>query len=107
KAVAMNVEEDNCIEMDHVVREIFRDDPPAQREYLEEIKKAGIEETKIQLPEKIIAKKFANQKICTDTGVEINFPSDYFNNKEKLEFINNSDGTISIIIKNVSKISNK
>lgn len=107
KAVAMNVDEGNCVEMEQVVREVFQDDPPAQREYLEEIRKAGIEETKIQLPEKIIAKKFANQKICTDTGIEINFPSDYYNNKEKMEFINNSDGTISIIIKNVSKISNK
>jgi len=54
-----------------------------------------------------VAKKYASQKIRTDTGVENNFPSDYFNDKEKLEFINNSDGTISIVIKNVSKILNK
>lgn len=107
QAVAAEAENAAGIQMEQVVREVFRDDPPAQREYLEEVKKAGLVETRVKLPEKLIAKRFGTQKILTDTGVEINFPSDYFNNQEKLEFINNSDGTISIVIKNVSKISNK
>jgi hypothetical protein len=107
KTVTANMDEANCIELEQVAREVFRDDPTAQREYLEEIHQAGLGESRIQLPEKIVAKKFASQKIRTDTGVEINFPSDYFNDKDKLEFINNHDGTISIVIKNVSKIVNK
>jgi hypothetical protein len=104
KAVAESCDASDGIDMDKVVREVFRDDPPAQREYLEEIRKAGIEEQAVHLPEKVVARKFGSQKIRTDTGVEINFPSDYFNDREKVEFINNHDGTISIIIKNVGKI---
>jgi hypothetical protein len=104
KAVAESCDTTDGIDMDRVVREVFRDDPPAQREYLEEIRKAGIEEQAVHLPEKVVARKFGSQKIRTDTGVEINFPSDYFNDRNKLEFVNNHDGTISIIIKNVGKI---
>jgi hypothetical protein len=107
KTVAANLDEVNCVELERVAREVFRDDPPAQREYLEEIHQAGLTESQLQLPEKLVTKKFASQKIRTDTGVEINFPSDYFNDRDKLEFINNSDGTISIVIKNVGKISSK
>jgi hypothetical protein len=107
KAVAESCDDTNTIALDRVVREAFRDDPSAQREYLEEIRKAGIEEEAVHLPEKVIARKFGSQKIRTDTGVEINFPSDYFNDREKVEFINNHDGTISIIIKNVNKIISK
>jgi hypothetical protein len=107
KTVAADMAGDNYIELEQVAREVFRDDPPAQQEYLEEVRQAGLAGPQLQLPEKIVTKKFASQKIRTDTGVEINFPSGYFNDKDKLEFINNSDGTISIVIKNVSKILNK
>lgn len=72
-----------------------------------EIKQAGIEENEIQLSEKITERKFKSQKIKTDTGIEINFPSTYYNNKDMIEFINQPNGTVSIVIKNVGKISNK
>jgi hypothetical protein len=107
KTVAANLEAAEGIALEQVAREVFRDDPPAQREYLEEIHKAGLTGPQLQLPEKLVAKKFASQKIRTDIGVEIHFPSNYFNDRDKLEFINNSDGTISILIKNVGKILNK
>jgi hypothetical protein len=107
KTVAANRDAAECLELAQVAQEVFRDDPPAQREYLAELHQAGLAAPQVQLPEKLVAKKFANQKIRTDTGVEINFPSDYFNDREKLEFITNDDGTISILIKNVGKILNR
>lgn len=48
-----------------------------------------------------------NQKIRTDTGIELSFPTAYFENPDKIEFINNPDGTISIEIKHVGKITNR
>jgi hypothetical protein len=107
KAVTESMEEHGAVPVEMVARQIFRDNPTAQREYLEEVQELGIEEKEVQLSEKITEQKFKNQKIKTDTGIEINFPSTYFNNKEMLEFINHADGKISIVIKNVGKISNK
>ena len=43
----------------------------------------------------------------TDTGIEIVFPTDYYQKTDLIEFQNNADGTISIVIKNVGKITNR
>ena len=58
--------------------------------------------------EKTLAMKTAkNHKIKTDTGIEITFPAEYFENHDFIEFINNPDGTISIEVKNIGRILNK
>lgn len=90
-----------------VADKCFGDKPEIREEYMSEIFKAGIQETSIQVPEKVVDRKYRVHKIRTDTGVEINFPSEYYDNIEKLEFLNNPNGTISIIIKNVGHIENK
>lgn len=107
KTVAETMDTGNQVTVESVAREIFSDDPQAQREYIQEVKEAGIEEEEIQLTERIAEKKFRSHKIKTDTGIEINFPSTYYNNKDMIEFANQPNGTVSIIIKNVGKISNK
>ncbi len=107
QAIAADLDDNGAIDLHHVAQTVFHDDPDAQREYLEEVRRAGLVESQVQLPEKLANRKFRNQKIQTDTGIEINFPADYYNNREKIEFVSNADGTISIIIKNVGKILNK
>ncbi|HBE79555.1 MAG TPA: nucleoid-associated protein [Firmicutes bacterium] len=107
KTVAETMDCGNTVRVESVAREIFRDDPDAQKEYVAEVKQAGIEEEAIELSSQITEKKFRNHKIKTDTGIEIHFPSTYYNNKEMIEFINHPNGTVSILIKNVAKISNK
>lgn len=52
-------------------------------------------------------KKFTKQKLKTDSGIEINFPAHFYGNPDVMEFINNPDGTISILIKNIGKVVNK
>ena len=89
-----------------VGREVFRSSPLMQQEYLEEVHKAGISEA-VRIDREFCAKKGRQHKIKTDTGIEISFPVDYFENKEYMEFINNPDGTISIALKNIGKIINR
>ena len=48
-----------------------------------------------------------SHKIKTDTGIEITFPSEYIENTDFIQFINNPDGTLSIELKNIGKIVNK
>ena len=43
----------------------------------------------------------------TDTGVEILFPSEYYKDDENISIINNDDGTISVQINNINKLTNK
>lgn len=107
KAVAESIEETGAIEVSAIVRDVFDNNVEIQNEYIEEIRKAGLKEESIPVPEKLAEKKFKSMKILTDTGIEISLPPSFYNNKDKVEFINNPDGTISILIKNVGTISNR
>lgn len=107
KVVADSIEENKEIKVEAIAEEIFATNLAVREEYIQEIQKAGLKEESIQIPEKIAEKKFKTHKIKTDTGIEINFPLSYYDNRDMIEFFNNPDGSISIIIKNVSKITNK
>ncbi len=52
----------------------------------------------------LVSKKVRNQKIKTDTGIELIIPEEFFRDNSNLEIKNNSDGTMSIEIKNFTKI---
>lgn len=87
-------------------KEVFRSSPLMQAEYIKEVQSAGLPET-VKLDRTLALQKGKNHKIKTDTGIEITFPVDYFQNKEFIEFINNADGTLSIALKNIGSITNK
>lgn len=107
KAVSESFEETASIQLDHIAGRMFENNLGIREEYIEEVTKAGIHEKEISVPDKLIEKKFKKHKIKTDNGIEIDFPLEYAGNSDKIEFINNPDGTISIVIKNVGKIINK
>jgi hypothetical protein len=107
KVVSESIEETSTIEVASIIEEVFDNNLEIQNEYISEIQKAGLNEKTIAVPEKLAERKYKTLRIKTDTGVEINFPPSYYDNKDKMEFINNSDGTISIVIKNVGRITNK
>lgn len=105
--VSQNIEDNNKVSVEKIAEEMFDTNLEVREEYIQEIQKAGITEEAIQIPQKIAEKKFKTHKIKTDTGIEINFPLSYYDNSDMIEFTNNPDGSISIIIKNVGKIINK
>lgn len=107
KVVSESIEENREINVGAIAQEVFETNPEVREEYIQEIQKAGLKDEAIQIPDKIAEKKFKTHKIRTDTGIEINFPLSYYDNRDMIEFANNPDGSISIIIKNVSKILNK
>lgn len=105
-AVCGMSEESADIDIDNLAKGFFKDSYEIQREYAENVRKAGVS-IGITMEDSYVQKHFRTQKIKTDTGIELNFPSEMFNNKDMMEFINNPDGTISILIKNINKITNR
>ncbi|MDR3589566.1 MAG: nucleoid-associated protein [Negativicutes bacterium] len=86
-------------------RRVFSSSPMMQDEYIKEVQQAGIPET-VKVDRALAEKKGKSHKIKTDTGIELAFPADYFQNTDYIEFINNPDGTLSIQLKNIGKIVN-
>jgi len=104
--IAENAEISESLDMTELGREVFNSSPLMQQEYMQELKSSGIPDT-VKLDRDFAVKSGKNHKIKTDTGIEITFPVDYFQNKDYIEFVNNADGTISIELKNIGKITNK
>lgn len=104
KELYENLEEDGAINLTKYADEVFHTQMDIKEEFMEAIEKQGLSEPMIQLNEKTITRSFEKQRIKTDRGIEIRIPMELYNDPNNLEFINQPDGTISIIIKNIGKI---
>lgn len=94
------IQETSKINICTIAKKAFENNKEIQEEYVEEVKKAGVKE-EIVLTGEEPEKKFSKHKIKTDNGIELSVPTDVYKNKDAIEFINNPDGTISILITNV------
>ena len=79
--------------------------PEMQKEFEEKLEKYNLQEAKIEPQNKSTVKKFEKQCLKTDTGIEITIPMDQYGNNDNVEFFTNPDGTISVMIKNIGKLT--
>lgn len=97
-------EEEKPLDVAEAAHEIFGDAPAMKEEFLKKTKEKEIPE-EVEIPKKAAARKMKNQRIRTDTGIELSFPVEYFENPDLIQFINEPDGTISIAIHRIGKIT--
>ncbi len=82
-------------------QKFFVNNPAAQTEFFERLAAVDItKDDELSLSEKF-QKKFEKQAIRTSSGVEIKIPTQVYSNLDEIEFINNPDGTVSLLIKNI------
>lgn len=103
--IVENAELGESLEPAELAQEVFPSDI-MQAEFIANIKSIGIPE-EVRIDPATAVRVSKNHKIKTDTGVEMTFPVEYVHNKDYVEFINNPDGTLSIQIKNIGKITNR
>lgn len=95
--------DNGSIEVENVANAIFRNSPDIKKEYIERVEDAGVNKV-VDLEGKKPEKKLTVHKIKMDNGIQLDIPVDIYRDKNIIEFMNNPDGTISIMIKNISKI---
>ncbi len=101
-----NAEESDTITTQDLAVHVFAKTPKMQDTFLSASLEHEIPQ-EVRVPQAAVRTAMKNQKIKTDTGIELIFPTEYFQNPELIEFINHPDGTISIEIKKVGKITNR
>ena len=106
-ALVESVEDSGSIDIEHVKSKAFKNNFELQNIYEEEIEKKGLTEKIIEVSEKLDKKLPRTQKLITDDGIEIKVPTSYLTNGNKIQFLNNPDGTISILLKNIRDIQGK
>ncbi|MCD7825758.1 MAG: nucleoid-associated protein [Clostridiaceae bacterium] len=94
-----------ALQVEKLSEKIYGDVPEIREEFDNKMKKYHMEKAEVTLQSEKTAKKFEKQYLKTDTGIEINIPMEQYQDVNQVEFITNPDGTISVIIKNINKIS--
>lgn len=106
-AIVESIEDTSSIDIEHIKSKMFENNIDLYNKYDEEIAKRGLTEKVIQVNENLDKKVPRTQKIVTDNGIEIKFPVAYLTESNNVEFINNPDGTISILLKNIKQLQGK
>ena len=94
---------EGALDVPVVIEKIFKEHPQMK----EEVQKYNLTEATVEPQNPATTKKFTKQHLMTDTGIELKIPMEEYNNKDRIEFITNADGTISVLIKNVGSIESK
>ena len=87
-------------------REVFEDEPVMRERFEETAREEALPE-RVTVKRSVANRMAKSHRIRTDTGIEITFPSEYSTNTEFIEFVTESDGSISIELKNIGSIENR
>lgn len=60
-----------------------------------------------ELPKTSVRVSMKKQKVVTDTGIEISFPAEYADDDRFISFHEEADGTLTISVKQIGKLTNK
>ncbi|MBF0911235.1 MAG: nucleoid-associated protein [Atopobiaceae bacterium] len=105
-AVAEAAEVEEAVDPIKVGQRIFEKQPQIQEQYEAQIARKNLA-SEIPVKRGVANKIAKNHKIRTDTGIEISFPSHLTNRPGYLEFSHETDGRITISIKNIAHIENR
>ena len=106
-AIRENVDNNLEIDIDDLSKAAFHDSPDMQIQYKQELSQKGFIGKKIKINQQIYNELEKSHKIITDIGIKMEIPSDLMRDKNRVEFIVNQDGTMSILIKNVNEVKSK
>lgn len=100
--------ETGAVSVPFVLDQVFKEKEEYKEEVQEKLEKYKMgTDLRIEPQSESTARKFEKQHLTTDTGVEIKIPMEQYQDGEHIEFITNPDGSISILIKNVGRITSK
>ncbi len=100
-------EEEGSLQVQDLAEKVFKENEEMKQEFREKMEKYHLQESEVHPKNQTTTKKFEQQYLTTDTGIEIKIPMEQYNNGNAIEFITNEDGTISVLIKNIGYIKSK
>lgn len=105
--VTEKVEEEGAFSRAGLTEEAFPDNEPAQKAFETQAEVRHIP-NRVRIDKRMVAqKRVRNHRIVTDTGIEVSFPAEYGEDSDMIEFKTESNGLISISLKNIASIENK
>lgn len=107
RVIREEIEDTGSVSVDKVSEKLYGATPEIKEEFDKKMEKYHMEKAEVTPQSEKTTKKFEKQYLKTDTGIEINIPMEQYQDVEQVEFITNEDGTISVLIKNINKITTR
>lgn len=107
-AIDKAVKEERPVAPEVLAEEIFpgEENQPRKEAFIQKARQKSLPE-EVEVEPAALRSRMKKQKITTDTGIEISFPSEYGENPEMISFDSEEDGSISISIHHIGHITNK
>lgn len=105
--ICQELEEEGTLRVEAIREKAFPHSPEMQSDFDEKLEKYNMTYEVVAPKNEQTIKKFQKQHLTTDTGIEISIPMEEYRNPDHVEFITNSDGTISVLIKNIGILSTR
>lgn len=106
--LAKSIDHTSSILVNEVLEETFGEHEHLKEACLNTFQEQGITEEAIPIPHaEKVGRKYTSHKLKTSTGIELKLPTEMLHDSSKIEFINNPDGTLSIILKNIGSVVSK
>ena len=108
KSIIQNeLAEEGTLNVEVLSEKIYGNQPEIKEAFTEKLEKYNLHKEEVAPKNKQTIRKLEKQFLTTDSGIEINIPMEEYKNPDRVEFITNSDGTISVLIKNINHITTK
>lgn len=100
-AIIEEMENSKRIQVEKLGQKVFGKNNEAQKKFFEELSNSEINKKDNFALSDEFTKKISKQAFKTSSGVEIKIPTQIYSNPDDIEFINNPDGTVSLLIKKI------
>ena len=91
------IEDKGGFVVEELAEKIFDQQPELKVAFQDKMEKYDMVKEQIQPQSENTVRKYQNQHLYTDTGIEIKIPMEQYKNPKSVEFITNPDGTISVL----------
>ncbi|GGE28508.1 nucleoid-associated protein [Streptococcus himalayensis] len=107
-SIFKNLEESDSLSPEQLANDLFDDNLTARLQFVDRVKESIPEPIRFdEIDSSRQKKKFENQKLSLSNGIELIVPTNIYEDAESVEFIQNDNGTYSILIKNIEDITSK
>lgn len=103
--VAEHVEQTGRVSVAKIEEAVFADKPEAAMEYRERLEQERIEREPMAVSKKTERQYMKKQKLVADNGIEILVPVAYLKNADYVEYIQDEEGHITIVLKEIRSIN--
>ncbi|GAA0076167.1 nucleoid-associated protein [Clostridium sp. CTA-5] len=100
------LEENDSINLDELAQELFKHDNNLKESFTTDLKMKAITED-VAIDKTYIEKKLKRVRLNIDKEIDLYINKETYNDKNKFEIIKNGDGSINLVIKNVTNYIEK